>query len=69
MYPWIWFIFYYVIGGASIEITPEQLWDLYDRDLSICPGCGGDADNGHDREYPPNVYYCTKCEIKGKESE
>ncbi len=31
-------------------------------DLTKCPNCGGDADNGHDRSYPPNVYYCTKCE-------
>jgi hypothetical protein len=28
----------------------------------ICPGCNGDADNGHDRCDPPNPYYCTKCE-------
>lgn len=26
-----------------------------------CPKCGGEADNGHDREYPPNPYYCTQC--------
>jgi hypothetical protein len=31
-------------------------------DLSKCPQCGGVADNGHDRCYPPNPYYCTKCE-------
>lgn len=31
------------------------------NDLDKCPGCGGYADNGHDREYPPNPYYCTKC--------
>lgn len=31
-------------------------------DLTKCPGCGGEADNGHDRCMPPNVYYCTKCE-------
>lgn len=30
--------------------------------LSKCPLCGGVADNGHDREYPPNPYVCTKCE-------
>ena len=29
--------------------------------LNVCPGCGGEADNGHDRCYPPNPYYCTKC--------
>jgi hypothetical protein len=26
-----------------------------------CPRCGGYADNGHDRECPPNVYLCSKC--------
>jgi len=26
-----------------------------------CPKCGGVADNGHDRELPPNPYYCSKC--------
>ena len=30
-------------------------------DVSICPACGGEADNGHDREYPPNPYVCSKC--------
>ena len=30
--------------------------------LSMCPMCGGPADNGHDRGYPPNPYVCTKCE-------
>jgi hypothetical protein len=28
----------------------------------VCPQCGGHADNGHDRELPPNPYVCTKCE-------
>lgn len=30
--------------------------------LSVCPGCGGYADNGHDRSYPPSPYYCSKCD-------
>lgn len=30
-------------------------------DLDTCPKCKGVADNGHDRCYPPNPYYCTKC--------
>ena len=30
-------------------------------DLSKCPRCGGPADNGHDREFPPNPYCCSKC--------
>lgn len=29
--------------------------------LDKCPNCGGYADNGHDRECPPNPYYCSKC--------
>jgi len=33
-----------------------------ESDLSKCPGCGGPADNGHDRELPPNPYLCSKCE-------
>ena len=33
-----------------------------DDELSRCPKCGGPADNGHDRELPPNPYHCTKCE-------
>ena len=27
-----------------------------------CHECKGVADNGHDREYPPNVYLCSRCE-------
>lgn len=30
-------------------------------DLNACPNCGGPADNGHDRCYPPSPYWCTKC--------
>jgi hypothetical protein len=30
--------------------------------LDECPICKGPADNGHDRELPPNPYLCTKCE-------
>lgn len=31
------------------------------EDLSKCPKCGGDADNGHDRCHPPSAYLCGKC--------
>ena len=31
------------------------------NDLTRCPNCGGPADNGHDREVPPNPYWCSKC--------
>lgn len=30
--------------------------------LDCCPNCGGPADNGHDRSFPPSPYFCTKCE-------
>lgn len=30
-------------------------------DINTCPGCGGPADNGHDRCIPPRPYYCSKC--------
>jgi hypothetical protein len=26
-----------------------------------CPKCGGEADNGFDREFPPNPYLCKRC--------
>lgn len=32
-----------------------------ETDINKCPKCGGSADNGHDRCYPPSPYYCTKC--------
>jgi len=38
-------------------------------DLSKCPKCGGPADNGHDRELPPNPYFCTKCTAERKRQE
>jgi len=43
-------------GGGIVDDTDLK------RDLSTCPNCGGPADNGHDREFPPNPYLCTKCE-------
>lgn len=32
-----------------------------------CPSCGGPADNGYDRSYPPEPYACTKCEAEERE--
>jgi hypothetical protein len=40
----------------------------HEPDLSKCPRCGGPADNGNDREHPPNPYVCTKCERSGQDS-
>jgi len=31
-------------------------------DLNTCPNCGGEADQGHDRCYPPTAYLCSKCQ-------
>ena len=29
--------------------------------ITKCPKCGGVADNGNDRCFPPNPYYCKNC--------
>ena len=42
------------------DLTPGPALEA-DPDLAKCPRCGGPADNGHDREFPPNPYLCTKC--------
>jgi len=34
---------------------------VQEPDLFHCPKCGGPADNGHDRSFPPSPYFCTKC--------
>lgn len=41
----------------------------YEPDLTKCPHCGGPADNGHDRSYPPSPYECTKCERKQRKKD
>lgn len=43
--------------------------DQMEQDLSKCPTCGGPADNGHDRSYPPSPYICTKCERKQRKKD
>ena len=35
--------------------------DLPEPDLTVCPECGGPADNGFSREFPPLPYVCSKC--------
>jgi DNA-directed RNA polymerase subunit RPC12/RpoP len=41
--------------------TPREI-ELPQPDyLSRCPTCGGPADNGYDRELPPDPYICSKC--------
>ena len=46
---------------ALATIRAARAQGQAEQDLDTCPGCGGVADNGHDREFPPNPYYCTKC--------
>lgn len=43
-------------------VAQEVLAALELPRLETCPKCGGIADNGHDRELPPNPYLCSKCE-------
>ena len=62
MYHWIWMLAMAVLLGREFN---RIKWDLLQGNLSTCPGCGGDADNGHDRCLPPNVYYCIACQTKG----
>ena len=62
----MWFV------GFSKQLSKGCAGDTAD-DLSKCPQCGGEADNGHDRCYPPTAYLCSKCselhnaEIRGGE--
>lgn len=44
------------------RLYPKKKKKAIKNYLSVCPLCKGDADNGHDREYPPNPYLCTKCD-------
>lgn len=39
--------------------APRQTPDTGGKRKLCCPGCGKFA--GHDREYPPNPYYCDEC--------
>lgn len=45
---------------CAIAALRERLAETA-NDLNRCPNCGGPADNGHDREVPPNPYWCSKC--------
>ena len=41
----------------------EPIEDVVEKpNINVCPGCGGPADNGFDRCYPPSPYFCTKCD-------
>ena len=47
---------------VSTEQKRSQDGNKVTQDLSVCPGCGGPADNGFSRSVPPDPYYCTKCD-------
>ena len=47
--------------GAITALKAALAEPVQKPDLSRCPKCNGPADNGHDREVPPNPYVCTKC--------
>jgi hypothetical protein len=54
-------------GCADLARIPKPDGDNLsptESDLSKCPKCGGPADNGHDRELPPNPYWCSTCSPK-----
>ena len=38
------------------------------REPDTCPECGGPANCGSDREYPPNPYVCSECTRKGQKA-
>lgn len=46
---------------AAIDAALRERLAETANDLTRCPNCGGPADNGHDREVPPNPYWCSKC--------
>lgn len=50
----MWFV------GFSKQLQEVGADDTAD-DLSNCPQCGGEADNGHDRCCPPTAYLCSRC--------
>ena len=47
---------------ALAALTTDTEAEEEKPDITKCPNCGGPADNGHDRELPPNPYWCTKCD-------
>jgi len=55
------------VVASSSGVSPLKGTDDNTIDIGVCPECGGPADNGHDRCYPPNPYVCTKCEHNSNE--
>lgn len=56
-------------GDFAIRARSVADHATVDPDCSVCPRCLGPADNGHDREYPPNPYLCSKCAQEGARAE
>ena len=54
-----------VLERVSTEQTRTQNGNKDTQGPHVCPGCGGPADNGHDRSIPPNPYYCVACHDAG----
>ena len=42
------------------KLCDKHIAEINRLKLGRCPGCGGETE--HDREYPPNMYLCVKCE-------
>jgi hypothetical protein len=47
--------------GNKEWCTPTE---MVEADLSICPSCGGPADNGWSRDVPPAPYVCKRCTME-----
>ena len=48
-------------GSDSCDNIDHDGFRCPEPDVTKCPKCGGYADNGFDRCYPPSPYYCSKC--------
>ncbi|WP_205042161.1 DUF1778 domain-containing protein [Rhodoligotrophos defluvii] len=49
-------------AATALREAAERRRSRREPDLTKCPNCGGEADNGFDRGLPPSPYYCSKCE-------
>lgn len=57
----------YMFRDEPRDVCMQHTGRRMSEDLSKCPQCGGDSDNGHDRCYPPTAFIkpcdlpCQKC--------
>lgn len=49
----------WITHWMPLPAPPEE--DI-EPDITKCPTCGGEADNGFDRCLPPSPYLCSKCD-------